>query len=722
MFQENQIYQQYKRIIQLIDQGMLSQVIEQLKQNCSTPKNQPILDELNTISTVYDALISYFKIGAKDSSRKDYLQSCRFKLLNFATRLYFPLMAENNSKDDVFVTYNKLNSASSYKSISEAIDIIKRQRKVAQLGLTDQRKIYDDALDTLFERIWTTPALDVSEYNILFQFFNDADTTEYEQLIVIHGILNTLYSIFDVDYFRLLCESINQVSPLVRYRIITVLTLVVNKSYPIKQIQKRCIDLNETILQEYTSDFKLIHKQLLYNLANDNIQERIKRDILQNLQKDITKNLMSEDEELRANPQWGLSKRTENDLQALTELAITGADVYQSTFEPIMLISVHNIKITSFFIPYDINHSKYTYLDIQDKTRKLIELITASKMICDTDKNVLTNLFSFDHNSPFSKSIFEKMQAENEEYYSMMKEDKQNPGDMVKVDNINFIHDLNRFNGLIKSGKIHARKIQYGLFNASGMLPSFMIDDSTINDTINYTVEAKAYQQTILFYEAIKSRSDKRLSFSVTQQVAYAYIMTKDLAKAYELLKITLIEDPHDIWSLKKMIYVVSHYKRNDLVALKYYDALTKEIGQTLKVSLLKAIAFIENKQYSKAKDTYLEAYVFFDENIEVLRGLAWLYLREEQFEDAERYLQMAIKIEDRKQPWREYLNYGHLCFLRDNNLIEAIKKYQMLRKYPEDRQKWFSEIISDTTLFKEKGLSDEDLLLYLEVLRKDLN
>ncbi|MFA6831213.1 MAG: hypothetical protein WCR36_02935, partial [Bacteroidaceae bacterium] len=551
MFQENQQYQQYIRTIQLIDQGILSEVIEQLKQNCSTLSSQPILDELNNINTVYDALISYYEIGAKDPSRKDYLRSCSFQLLNFATRLYFPLMAENNAKNDVFSTYNKLNNSSSYKSIPEAIALIKEQREIIQLDSVNQRKKYDDTLDTLFERIWTTPALDTSEYKALFQFFNEEETTEYEQLIVVHAILNTLYYIFDVDYFKFLCESLSKVSPLVRYRIITVLILVMNRAYPIKQIQRKCIDLYESSLQEYATDFKLIHKQLLYNTANDNIQERIKKEILQNLQKDITKNLMSEDEELRANPQWGLSKRTENDLQALTELAITGADVYQSTFEPIMLISVHNISRTAVFMPYDINHSRYSYLDIQDKTRKLIDLITASKMICDTDKNVLTNLFSFDHNSPFSKSIFEKMQAENEEYYSMIKEDKQNPGDMVKVDNINFIHDLNRFNGLIKSGKIQARMIQYGLFNASGMLPPFMIDATTVKDTINYTVEAKAYQQTILFYEAMKSKLDRMPDTSVIQRVAYAYIMTKDFAKAYDLLEIILIEEPHDVWSLK---------------------------------------------------------------------------------------------------------------------------------------------------------------------------
>ncbi|MFA6831157.1 MAG: hypothetical protein WCR36_02645, partial [Bacteroidaceae bacterium] len=209
---------------------------------------------------------------------------------------------------------------------------------------------------------------------------------------------------------------------------------------------------------------------------------------------------------------------------------------------------------------------------------------------------------------------------------------------------------------------------------------------------------------------------------SVIQRVAYAYIMTKDFAKAYDLLEIILIEEPHDVWSLKKMVYVVSHYKRADIEALRYYDSLTKEIGNTLKISLLRATALIENKEYSKAKDAYLEAYVFFDENIEVLRGLTWLYLREDQFEESERYLLRALKIEDRKQPWREYLNYGHLCFLRDKNLKLAMHEYQALKKYPEDKQRWFSEIISDTALFKEKGLSDEDLLLYLEVLRKELN
>ena len=720
MFQGNQKYQQYKQLIQLIDQGMLSQAIEQLKGNCSTPSSQSILDELNKISDVYEALINYYEIGAQDPSRKDYLRKCRFQLLNFATRLYFPLMAENNAKDDVFLTFNKLNSTSHSMSLLETLEVIKHQRDIIQLEVTSQRKEYDDALDTLFERIWTTPALDSAEYKALFQFFNEEKTTEYEQLIIVHAILNTLYAIFDVDYFKFLCESLPQVSTLVRYRIITVLTLVINKSYPIKQLQKRCLDLYESTLQEYADEFKLIHKQLLFNLANEDIQERIQKEILQNLQKDITKNMMSEDEELRENPQWGLSKRTENDLQALTELAITGADVYQSTFEPIMQISVHNINRMALFMPYDINHSRYSYLEIQDKTRKLIDLITASKMICDTDKNVLTNLFCFDHNSPFSKSIFDKMQAENEEYYSMIKEDKQNPGDMVKVDNINFIHDLNRFNGLIKSNKIKARMIQYGTFNASGLLPAFMIDDSTIKATINYMVEAKAYQQTILFYEATKFLNQLPDN-AIAQRVAYAYIMTKDLAKAYHLLELILIEDPHDVWSLKKMVYVISRYKRKESEASKYYDMLDKEIGKTLKVSLLRAALLIENKEYDKAKDTYLEAYVFFDENVEVIRGLAWLYLREEQFDDAERYLLMALKIENRKHPWREYLNYGHLCFLRDHNLKKAMHEYQALKKYPDEKQKWFNEIVADTELFREKGLSDEDLLLYLEVLRKQL-
>ena len=711
-----------KRIDNSLEQKRLKETFEILTILLSKLPNWKLKEDLTEIENTYKMMLSYLTEGVNDPEREkvfnDLLRAV-YQIADSAKLLY------KTNSNSCHMQERSLEGIPLLEDITGKIallDLLGEEEKSQDLINLEKQK--DLIIQGIFYNIGSSEIWHVNTKERWSQVLKNKLTPSSLSNLVITALTLNLLESFDEQKVLLLFEAAENEDEEIRQRALTGIILFLRiydkRLYLYPAINSRLQHLAENPL--FIKQIRHLVLQFILCRDTEKITRKIKEEILPGMMKISPKlnnkikleDLMSNDLGLEdKNPEWQeLIKGSglEDKLQEFSELQMEGADVMHSSFTHLKNYSFFN-EVSNWFLPFSVPAE---FMNDQEMV-KLAETLSASKMMCNSDK------YSFYYSiatmpESYRKMMIGQFSAESFSIQEMLKEDAINDSKRISPAARQYIQDLYRFY------KLHPMKKDFeDIFEA---IPEFYQVPSIaqlVGDKENLFVIGEFYFTKNYFVEAAdiysKLLKDDPNNHILYQKKGYCLQMQGDLQGALEVYLKAELFDASNPWIIKKLAYCYRTLKQPE-EALLYYKKAEQLNPDNLSVLLNIGHCHLELKNYDEALKYYFKVEYMEKNKQKAWRPIAWCSFLIHKYEQAMDYF---YKIIDTNPNATDYLNAGHTQ-LAMGNIKEAIRLYSLSLKHPDNSlDKFIESFTNDVSDIIQAGVSEQDIPFILDRIMYDM-
>ena len=711
-----------KRIDNSLEQKRLKETFEILTILLSKLPNWKLKEDLTEIENTYKMMLSYLTEGVNDPEREkvfnDLLRAV-YQIADSAKLLY------KTNSNSCHMQERSLEGIPLLEDITGKIallDLLGEEEKSQDLINLEKQK--DLIIQSIFYNIGSSEIWHVNTKERWSQVLKNKLTPSSLSNLVITALTLNLLESFDEQKVLLLFEAAENEDEEIRQRALTGIILFLRiydkRLYLYPAINSRLQHLAENPL--FIKQIRHLVLQFILCRDTEKITRKIKEEILPGMMKISPKlnnkikleDLMSNDLGLEdKNPEWQeLIKGSglEDKLQEFSELQMEGADVMHSSFTHLKNYSFFN-EVSNWFLPFSVPAE---FMNDQEMV-KLAETLSASKMMCNSDK------YSFYYSiatmpESYRKMMIGQFSAESFSIQEMLKEDAINDSKRISPAARQYIQDLYRFY------KLHPMKKDFeDIFEA---IPEFYQVPSIaqlVGDKENLFVIGEFYFTKNYFVEAAdiysKLLKDDPNNHILYQKKGYCLQMQGDLQGALEVYLKAELFDASNPWIIKKLAYSYRTLKQPE-EALLYYKKAEQLNPDNLSVLLNIGHCHLELKNYDEALKYYFKVEYMEKNKQKAWRPIAWCSFLIHKYEQAMDYF---YKIIDTNPNATDYLNAGHTQ-LAMGNIKEAIRLYSLSLKHPDNSlDKFIESFTNDVSDIIQAGVSEQDIPFILDRIMYDM-
>ena len=165
-------------------------------------------------------------------------------------------------------------------------------------------------------------------------------------------------------------------------------------------------------------------------------------------------------------------------------------------------------------------------------------------------------------------------------------------------------------------------------------------------------------------------------------------------------------------WTLR---HLATCFRKNGAMqeALDCYQELVVLEPDNLQFSYHVGACLVELGEFDEALQCFYKMDLAEEENVNAWRGIAWCNFQTGKLDRAELYYGKIIALQPTDNDW---LNAGHVAWCQ-GNLPQAVDYYRQGAQAAQSPLTFRQLLLKDRDLLKNKGISDTDLLLMLEVI-----
>lgn len=731
---ERAINEQYKYIIELIEQKRLKEALVQLESFLWQCPDWELRNRLEQLQTSYNFMLQYMKQGIADPERK----KLHLKLLS--DTLEIAEQARLLQLDDVSTHYyhevrkRRTQDLAPYttKVLMHVLESFNDDLAVSGLlsdnNIDEVLKRHEDTQKFLFLQTWSNSDWSIEDEAEAQAMLKSELLPVNDLCLFTSAVMLSLMECFDLRKFMWLTDAYQHSSAHVSQRalvgIVFILHIYTNRLELYPEIGNRLDSLNEET--SFGEDITRIYRQLLLCQETEKIDKKMREEIIPEMLKNVSsmRNMKfgfeeSDEEKDDRNPDWEnlLEHSSLGDkLREMNELQMEGADVYMSTFAPLKSFPFFK-EPNNWFYPFDKQQSSVIKVLRKEGNQKstMMDILLQSGFFCNSDKySLFLTMLQFPQSQ--RDMIFNQLTEQQAEEFAeqskaeTLKKFSERP---VTISN-QYLHDLYRFFKLnirrnefrdIFKEKIELHKIS--------VLKDILYQEGTLATIADYHFRKEHWAETAELYKEIEQMNGPlSTQAEFYQKLGYAFQKQKKVSEAIDAyLKADTIK-PDNVWT-NRHLAICYRLSRNFSKALEYYRKAEEAIPENHSIVFYIGSCLAELQQYEEALNHFFKLDFMESDCIKAWRGIGWCSFVIGKLEQATAYYNKVIE----KKPLPvDYLNAGHVAWV-SGEIEKAIGFYSRSREMSENKEIFLEMFNKDKNYLIKKGIAEDDIPLMLDLL-----
>ncbi|MGL5981464.1 MAG: tetratricopeptide repeat protein [Phocaeicola sp.] len=710
-------------ITKLLDSNRLKEALTELDALAVVMQDWQLRNDIEEVQTAYNYMLQYMKQGVKDPNRKELYQNLIRKAYGLKNRLHTAHAIQTDKSCYYETVRRKIKHPG--KSLTNLLMLLEYQNKIEADHTTKEEttsaQTHSEILVELFEKVWvlsTWSDVDTEEMSL---FLQSDQLSNNDLALLVSAVTMSIIRTYDIRKFSFLCNTYTCKHLISKQR--ALIGIAITALYHDTHISQdpKAMQLIEELISntEFKNAIHIIQMQLLLTRETQKIDQKMRDEIIPNIQKVVKKqkNHFEEIEDLdENNPNWtnffGDSK-VEKHIKELGDLQLSGADLYMNSFSQLKYYPFFR-TMAHWFFPFDANLLDLKVFDYQEQEKEfnIFKIILNSPGFCNSDKYSFyfsLSDFSKEKNKMIAQELHQnQLPEEGSELFQKLINPELHEEDLSRQ----YIHDLYRF---FKLWRNHSEEPNifdnpFHLWECNSLSKAFT-EQKELKEIADYFLKNNYPKEAATLYEQI-------VKFCFTeaelwQKAAYAYQKQKEYKKAIEYyLQADLIE-PDSLWVNKNLAQC---YRKEGLFtkALSYYRKVEKVEPDNLLITLQIGFCLIELQLYQEALPSFFKIEYYEKSSIQAQRAIGWCYFMLGKYEDAIKQLNKVVQAE--KATLQDWLNSGH-AYYAHKEVERAIACYKKAEEKSKDRNSFIATFMADSTLLYAHNFSTEDIYLLLDTL-----
>lgn len=680
----------------LIEQSRISDALKALKADADLVTSHNawnIQNKLQQLQQSYNYMLQYFEQGVTDEQRPTVYKSIQRQAI---------LLNEQ-------ICYEQRLSISTIEKDNTAVnqDLIQLATKLELIQGDNQE--HQNCTNVLFNKIWRISGLwTTQEFNTISQLLSGDTICKNDKLIILSAITLAVLEQFDnLKYNIIISMLASDIWEIQARAAVGTVLIAFRKKHILSYFPEISSQLS---LLSDNADICSILCSTWFNLIRTievkDIEDTMIQDILPSIVKQSQQTLDESDD---LNPDWeklSSDSNLQNSIEQLNKLQEEGADVYISTFRPLMNIPFF-YKTINCLRPFDINLPEVATAinKISSGKKTLVQLLEKSFMMCDADKYALC--FTLASINSEQISLFtSQLEEQNEIVNSSFKSKLDSMSSVALTESASRLYIQNLYRLFTIHWKNHSDQTDNNIFDGNDwfetdtILSPILTNNNLSNKILDFYIRKGYYDFAYLQCQSIISQFDKSsLNYKFYQKFGFVTEHRKsndtnkwkdaaDLYNRADLLK------PGQIWTWK---HLANAYQHLDMwsKAAEYWECILNEQQDDIDILCKTAHAYFMIGENDKALSLFYKAYYINPDSSDIVIQIAIILTIQHKSDTANKYIE---KINATKLSSTNLIKYGHLHWLNGHN-AQAIKIYrqakQIIEKNKYDWNKTFNDNIS---------------------------
>ena len=731
---ERTINEQYKYIVELIEQKRLKEALTQLESFLWQCPDWELRNRLEQLQTSYNFMLQYMKQGIADPERKKlYIkllsdtweiadQARLLQLDDISTRYYHDVRKKRTQDLAAYNTNVLMHILESFNDDLAVSGLLSDSNIDAVL------KRHEDTQKFMFLQTWSNSYWTTEDEA-------DAQGMLKSELIPVNdlclftsAVMLSLMECFDLRKLMWLLDAYQHGNVYVSQRaligIVFALHIHTHRLDLYPEIANRLKLLNEE--NSFDEDLVRIYRQLLLCQETEKIDKKMREEIIPEMLKNVSsmRNMKfgfeeSDEEKDDRNPDWENvfeHSALGDKLREMNELQMEGADVYMSTFAALKSYPFFR-EVQNWFYPFSKQQSDVIKQLKQEGNEKntLLDLILQSGFFSNSDKY---SLFFTIRQLPKAQQdmmlsqLGEQQVAELSEKSNAetMKKFNERPGTVSNQ----YLHDLYRF------FKLSVRRHEFrDIFKEKldlhhiPALNNVLYNEYILFPIADFYLKKERWNEAIEVYEEMETIGAlKGRGAEYYQKLGYALQKNKKYAEAIDAyLKADTLK-PDNIWN-NRHLAICYRLNRNYQAALSYYKKVEEATPESTNVIFHIGSCLAELGQYEEAANYFFKLDFIESNCIKAWRGIGWCSFISRKYEQAMKYYE---KIIGQKPLAIDYMNAGHVAWAM-GDIQKAAALYGKSITANGNRERFLEMFRKDEEALLKQGIQEEDIPLMLDLL-----
>lgn len=723
---QEQIEEQYKQVLGLLDDHRLKEALELLHSMSLSCGNYQLQEELHGVQTSYGYMLQYMEQGMHDPERdklyhdlliKSYCLADQVYLLlreDYANQLYFNGRKQDRNNSQACSLQALLATLESFPDSLSLYALLHDEQKLQQ----DLEK-HETALGELFRTTWVNSRWTNAERDVAYKYLSSELITANDLSLFVSAVTMSLMACFDEAKMLWLIEAFYHKDNMVKVRAQVGFVMV-------SHLHEKRIGLYSGILARigliqdeqpsFADDINTIYLQLIRSQDTERINKTMQEEIVPTVMKNIQSRKqkpLDEGDELDMNPEWlfDLGPKLNNKMRKIGELQLEGSDVNMGMFSMLKRFPFFN-RIENWFYPYEPMHSDVIKaMGNNPGTDKRMEILLMQLgMLCDSD--CYSTVFMMNQMSESQrKELFGQLMNES---MGEMTEEALNESHAAFAKSVAvickyYIHNLYRFFKLFpQKAEFHDIFLDNLKLEENTVLKPLLCEARLMRQVADLLFKTERFQDaTPLYGRLVELRvADK----DVFQRLGYCFEHKAAYPAAIKCYVEANVMASGNKWTLR---HLATCYRHQDAMkeALDCYRELVSLEPENLSYNYHLGTCLVELGEYEEALQCFYKMDLAEEDNIKAWRGIAWCSFQGGKLDKALQYYGKIIAMQPTDNDW---LNAGHVAWC-NGQLPQAVDYYR--KAAGDDFQAFRSLYLKDSKLMQEKGISQTDFLLMLDLL-----
>ena len=699
-----------QRIKVLLLQNRLREALELVQVQMAGVTDWSVMSRFEDIDRSYRYMLQYYSQGSPDKHRNEvYRQLVRRALL-----LNDDVLQARLQPESMLLYYQHLRS-----QLSRAENMEGLRLSLESFADSHDTAAHERVLGILFDLIWTNGAWSSGDSASLMELIDSPAVAEDDSLIAVSAVTLSLMERFDPLKCLFLCQASENPDMPVSIRALTGLAVTMAGYADILPYFPEVTD-RITLL----SDVPGIHERmlkvqmaLLLCRETKEIDRRMREEIIPTMLRnpklgDLMREELERDDVSPDWNEWIEKPEIKDKLMQMTELQMEGADVYMSTFSGLksypFFRSIHNwFRVFSLDQP-DVKQS----LGENFMNSTIGRSMLTTGVFCNSDKYSFALTFS---QIPEAQRdmIMGQMDGQFEEEVQEMQSGTVSADVRENYAARQYAQDLYRFFNLFSRRHEFRNPFDDNINMLTDNPLSILLESDDSEHEIASWLMRKGYFSEAITAFRLMERNIHPYStdYRFYQQMGYALQREQRYEEALEAYNRADILQPDNPWTLRHTAQcqrLTAHPKE----ALELLLQAEKQDADNLSLQIQIGDCLVDLKRYDEALTRFFKVDYLRPDYVKAWRAIAWCAFLADR---KDRSLEYYEKILAGSPSGEDCLNAAHVC-LTDGDVQRAVALYSRSARML-GRERFESEFNADRPVLMEKGISEQDFPLLLDLI-----
>ena len=699
-----------QRIKELLLQNRLREALELIQVQMSGVTDWSVMSRFEDIDRSYRYMLQYYSQGSPDEHRAQvYHQLVRRALL-----LNDDLLQVRMQTESMLLYYQHLRSRLSRAENMEGIRL-SLEAFADRHGTAGHERI----LGILFDLIWTNGAWTSGDSAALTELIDSPAVAEDDSLLAVSAVMLSLMERFDPLKCIFLCQAAESLSMPVSVRALTGLAVTLAGYTDILPFFPEVKD-RITLLSDVPGiKDRMLKVQMALLLCRETkeIDRRMREEIIPTMLRnpklgDLMREELERDDVSPDWNEWIEKPEIKDKLMQMTELQMEGADVYMSTFSGLksypFFRSIHNwFRVFSLEQP-DVRQN----LGENFINSTIGRSILTTGMFCNSDKYSFALTFS---QIPEAQRdmITGQMDGQFEEEIREMQSGTISDDVKENFAARQYAQDLYRFFNLFSRRHEFSNPFDSSLNMLTDSPLSILLesDDSEL-EMASWLMRKGYYNEAVTAFRLMERNIHPySTDYRFYQQMGYALQREHRYEEALEAYHRADILQPDNGWTLRHTAQC-HRMTANPEEALQLLMQAEKQDADNMSLQIQIGDCLVDLKRYDEALTRFFKVDYLKPDYVKAWRAIAWCAFLAGR---TERSMEYYEKILAGSPSGEDCLNAAHV-FLTGGNIQRAVALYSHSARML-GRERFESEFNADRQVLMEKGVSEEDFPLLLDLI-----